>query len=87
MKSLFENPCRAVKVYYPIGQINAFSKHQPFNEIRIENSDYRLDSPVFMANLEGVSCGKTGPFGGQKQAKNTVFHHFSQIEMPRMKGI
>ncbi|KAM7459867.1 hypothetical protein LguiA_036156 [Lonicera macranthoides] len=27
MKSLFENPCRAVKVYYPIGQINAVSKH------------------------------------------------------------
>lgn len=81
MKSLFENPCRAVKVYYPIGQINAFSKHQPFNEIRIENPDYRLDSPVFMANCEGVSCG------GQKQAKNTVFHHFYQIEMPRMKGI
>jgi len=40
-----------------------------------------------MANLEGVSCGKTGPFGGQKQAKNTVFHHFYQIEMSRMKGI
>lgn len=59
MKSLFENTCRAVKVYYTIGQINAFSKHQPFNEIRIENSDYRLDSPVFMANLEGVSCAKT----------------------------
>lgn len=49
MKSLFENPCRAVKVYYPIGQINAVSKHQP--KIRIENSDYRLDSPVFMANF------------------------------------
>lgn len=23
MKSLFENPCRAVKVYYPIGQIKS----------------------------------------------------------------
>ena len=85
MKSLFENPCRAVKVYYPIGQINAFSKHQPFNEIRIENSDYRLDSPVFMANLEGVSCGKKNKqahLAAKNKQKTRCFITFLKLRCP-----